>query len=226
MKHVLKYYSSTVKVNVEGDTIISDDAIENLGMRQKFLYAFCSPFARLLKRPSLKSLSIVCELRKPGNSVAGLTSNATDLSALKLAPLYHDHPGPQINNSSRLKAVLIDNLPHPGYFAAGAAAGIVSRTVTAPLDRLKVYLIANTSVAKEALDTVTAGAAVDAAKKSVNPLVTAVKELWKAGGIRSLFTGEYDFSLLNVFDLGNREWLKCCENHARDSNKVWLIRSE
>ena len=177
-------------MNFEGDTIISDDAIENMGMRQKFLYTFCSPLASMLKRPSPKSLHTMYESRKPGIFMAGSSSKATNPSDMKVAPLYNYHPELQISNSSRLKAVLIDNLPHPGYFAAGAAAGMVSRTVTAPLDRLKVYLIANTSTSKEVLDAVTNGTAVEAAKKSVNPILAAIKELWKAGGIRSLFAGE------------------------------------
>jgi solute carrier family 25 (mitochondrial phosphate transporter), member 23/24/25/41 len=65
-----------------------------------------------------------------------------------------------------------------GYFIAGGLAGMVSRTATAPLDRLKVYLIAQTG---------TKEAAVAAAKEGA-PL-QAVKHLWKAGGIRSLFAG-------------------------------------
>ena len=189
LRHVLKYYSSTVKVNIEGDTIISDDAIENMGMRQKFLYTFCSPLASILKRPSLKNLLIMYESKKSSVHMAGLSNKATNLSDMKVASFCYDHPGLQTSSSSRLKAMLIDNLPHPGYFAAGAAAGMVSRTVTAPLDRLKVYLIANTSSAKGVLDALTNGTAVEAAKKSVNPIVAAIKELWKAGGIRSLFAG-------------------------------------
>ncbi|KAJ5053969.1 uncharacterized protein L3040_000258 [Drepanopeziza brunnea f. sp. 'multigermtubi'] len=76
-----------------------------------------------------------------------------------------------------------------GYFAAGAVAGVISRTSTAPLDRLKVYLIANVSPAKESLDAVKKGDAVGVAKSMGRPLVDASKELWKAGGIRSLFAG-------------------------------------
>jgi solute carrier family 25 phosphate transporter 23/24/25/41 len=77
-------------------------------------------------------------------------------------------------------------LPDPGYFAAGAIAGAVSRTATAPLDRLKVYLIANTNdIAKAAKD----GDAVSTLKHIGRPLMEATKELWRAGGVRSLFAG-------------------------------------
>ncbi|CRK31765.1 hypothetical protein BN1723_018465, partial [Verticillium longisporum] len=42
------------------------------------------------------------------------------------------------------KTKLTSYIPDPGYFLAGAVAGGVSRTATAPLDRLKVYLLVNT----------------------------------------------------------------------------------
>jgi solute carrier family 25 (mitochondrial phosphate transporter), member 23/24/25/41 len=69
---------------------------------------------------------------------------------------------------------------------------MVSRTVTAPLDRLKVYLIAQTSTATAAEEAATAakdGAPVQAAKRIGQPIIDATKELWRAGGIRSLFAG-------------------------------------
>jgi solute carrier family 25 phosphate transporter 23/24/25/41 len=48
---------------------------------------------------------------------------------------------------------LTQYLPEPGYFLAGAISGGVSRTATAPLDRLKVYLLVSTkSTANLALD--------------------------------------------------------------------------
>ena len=76
-----------------------------------------------------------------------------------------------------------------GYFVAGGMAGIISRTATAPLDRLKVYLIAQTSNTQAAVDLAKEGSPVKAARHFGKPLVDAMKELWKAGGIRSLFAG-------------------------------------
>ena len=81
---------------------------------------------------------------------------------------------------------------HPrelGYFLAGAMAGVVSRTVTAPLDRLKVYLIAQTGVKEQAVQAAKEGAVVQAAKQASRPIVDAIKALWRAGGFRSLFAG-------------------------------------
>ncbi|KAH0289445.1 mitochondrial carrier [Aureobasidium namibiae CBS 147.97] len=75
-----------------------------------------------------------------------------------------------------------------GYFLAGGISGVASRTTTAPLDRLKVYLIAQTGT-NEAVQAVKSGAPTAAAKSSANTLVKACKELWAAGGIRSLFAG-------------------------------------
>ncbi|GME23117.1 Calcium-binding mitochondrial carrier SAL1 [Neofusicoccum parvum] len=77
-----------------------------------------------------------------------------------------------------------------GYFVAGGLAGIVSRTTTAPLDRLKVYLIAQTtSTAETAVHAAKSGAPLAAVKNGAMSLVTATKELWAAGGMRSLYAG-------------------------------------
>ncbi|EFE33964.1 uncharacterized protein ARB_07428 [Trichophyton benhamiae CBS 112371] len=91
-----------------------------------------------------------------------------------------------------LEEVLTETTPHVGYFLAGGMAGVVSRTATAPFDRLKVYLIAQTSTnsAKSAaINAVKAGAPVKAVGWLSWPIVEATKELWRAGGIRSLFAG-------------------------------------
>ena len=88
-----------------------------------------------------------------------------------------------------LKPALTSVFPDPGYFVAGGMAGFVSRTATAPLDRLKVYLIAQTGVTRAAAEAAKQGAPIEATKKAARPLVEASKALWRAGGIRSLFAG-------------------------------------
>lgn len=93
-----------------------------------------------------------------------------------------------------LEEVLTETTPHVGYFLAGGMAGVVSRTATAPFDRLKVYLIAQThtnSAKSAAINAVKAGAPVKAVGWLSWPIVEATKELWRAGGIRSLFAGAF-----------------------------------
>ncbi|KAK6345980.1 hypothetical protein TWF730_010316 [Orbilia blumenaviensis] len=79
-----------------------------------------------------------------------------------------------------------------GFFLAGGAAGVVSRTATAPFDRLKVYLIAQTDVgqAKEAAKAAAVkGEVGQLAKTATRPMRDAIRALWNAGGIRSFFAG-------------------------------------
>ncbi|KAG8628073.1 hypothetical protein KVT40_003946 [Elsinoe batatas] len=89
---------------------------------------------------------------------------------------------------SYVRSVLIACVPHPGYFLAGGLSGVASRTTTAPLDRLKVYLIAQTDNAS-AIAKVKEGAPIQATKHGASTLINACRELWAAGGIRSLFAG-------------------------------------
>lgn len=76
-----------------------------------------------------------------------------------------------------------------GYFIAGGLAGMISRTATAPLDRLKVYLIAQTSPKAAAVQATKEGAPIKAVQHFGGALVDAIKDLWSAGGMRSLFAG-------------------------------------
>ncbi|KAI0202524.1 mitochondrial carrier domain-containing protein [Astrocystis sublimbata] len=88
------------------------------------------------------------------------------------------------------KPVLIRYIPDPGYFVAGAIAGGISRTATAPLDRLKVYLLVNTkSEANAAAEAAQKGRVAQAAKRAGRPLLSAISDLYKSGGMRGFFAG-------------------------------------
>ena len=99
------------------------------------------------------------------------------------------------------KSRLTQYLPEPGYFIAGALAGGISRTATAPLDRLKVYLLVNTKTkAGAALDTAKSGQPLSAVRKAGKPIGDAIHDLWRAGGIRTFFAGEH-YSCLVYCDI-------------------------
>ncbi|KAL6889894.1 mitochondrial carrier domain-containing protein [Trichoderma longibrachiatum] len=88
------------------------------------------------------------------------------------------------------KYKLTDFAPHPGYFLAGAIAGGVSRTATAPLDRLKVYLLVNTNSGTEtAVGALKKGRIIDALRNASRPFSEAVKDLYRSGGLLSFFAG-------------------------------------
>lgn len=126
------------------------------------------------------------------------------------------------------KSLLTQILPDPGYFAAGGLAGVISRTATgmsypdrvlheswnmykkslltfiaAPLDRLKVYLIANVGSPKDAITAVKTGDTKAAARQIGRPLVLAIKDLWAAGGMRSLFAGTTHVQLNTFLRVAN-----------------------
>ncbi|TLD05763.1 uncharacterized protein PgNI_08170 [Pyricularia grisea] len=87
---------------------------------------------------------------------------------------------------------LTEYLPEPGYFLAGAIAGGVSRTATAPLDRLKVYLLVNTKArtsAEAAVAAAAKGQPLKAVKNAGHPIAAAITSLYRSGGLRTFFAG-------------------------------------
>jgi len=214
----LSYYSSTVKLNAEGDIVLRDETVQSLGSFPMFLNILFGSIIRLATPPKRRhvpddefrhladGLQLTEVARVPTSSVRSEVNLANITYEQQLLNLKMDAQEPaaasdQIVDSgmfnvdvsraakknSSLTVLLID----PGYFAAGGIAGAVSRTATAPLDRLKVYLIANTGVAKGSLDAVKHGEPLKAIKHVGRPLIDACKELWKAGGVRSLFAGVF-----------------------------------
>lgn len=69
-------------------------------------------------------------------------------------------------------------------------AGVLSRTATAPFDRIKVYLIAQTRQAPaKILPAVAKGEAIAVAKNVAGPIRQAAITIWKSGGAKAFFAG-------------------------------------
>jgi solute carrier family 25 phosphate transporter 23/24/25/41 len=210
LKAVLSYYSSAVSVNAEGDTSIREDTLEGLGTPPQFLKSLFGAIVKIAEPPSqtpsfhpsahLSPATLVDPTPSPRAEVNDkmFDFNQGHFIEGTLGPNYMDplfKPDPENGNRSLFstrvasaKALLIEILPDAGYFFAGGVAGAVSRTATAPLDRLKVYLIANVE-ARQPISALKQAGAAAAVKNAGRPLVLALQELWRAGGMRSLFAG-------------------------------------
>ncbi|KAF4336499.1 peroxisomal Ca-dependent solute carrier [Fusarium beomiforme] len=180
--------------------------------------AFPYDFPRPIPSPDRTSTSV----SQPNTSNPDESSNKTESMATAAAVSYPDYDDAATEISQELAETLTQHVddgtpghehttgastavhkkfrltqfvPDPGYFLAGAIAGGVSRTATAPLDRLKVYLLVNTSSRTE-----TAGAAlrqgrpIAALKNAAKPFGDAVRDLVRSGGVRSLFAGKCHIS--------------------------------
>ena len=215
----MSYYSSTVKLNAEGDIVLRDETVQSLGSFPMFLNILFGSIIRLATPPKrrhvpddesrhfadgLRITEVACV---PTSSVpnevnfANITYEQHQIPNFKIdtqepttasdqvmdSGMFNIDVSRAVKKNSSLTVLIID----PGYFAAGGIAGAVSRTATAPLDRLKVYLIANTSVSKDSLEAVKHRGPLIAVKNVGRPLIDACKELWKAGGVRSLFAGMF-----------------------------------
>ncbi|CAL9733240.1 truncated non-functional calcium-binding mitochondrial carrier Sal1p-1 [Monosporozyma servazzii] len=78
------------------------------------------------------------------------------------------------------------------YFLAGGVSGVISRTCTAPFDRIKVFLIARTDLASTLLNTKEV-LLVKNPKANINkirsPIVKAITSLYKQGGLKTFYVG-------------------------------------
>ncbi|KAI4141896.1 MAG: hypothetical protein LQ341_003393 [Variospora aurantia] len=203
LRAVLSYYTSTVNVNAEGDVHVSDEAAEGIGRRRfhsSFVHSLVATFLGPPRRPTLNTI-ITPRVQSEGQQ------NLTHSRPLRDQQPKEDHFRHDLEDVVAPDAVLkmkssslTDLCPRPGYFLAGGLAGVISRTATAPLDRLKVYLIAQTSVKNEAFNAAKSGAPIQAAKHASRPLVDASKLLWRMGGIRSLFAGWVNASVTSLKD--------------------------
>lgn len=113
-----------------------------------------------------------------------------------------------------------------GFFLAGGLSGVVSRTCTAPFDRIKVFLIARTDLSSTVLHSkaeiarqIANGASkqaiaeaerelkrvkLEAAKSEAHPktirspIIQAARTIWKQGGFRAFYVGN-GLNVLKVF---------------------------
>lgn len=121
---------------------------------------------------------------------------------------------------------LIRYLPQIGYYIAGAAAGGISRTATAPLDRLKVYLLVNTkSDTHAAVDAVKTARPVDAIRSFSRSLSRAMTQLYTEGGLRGFWAGGCSPGLRSrllddraAVDPVDRKRTQRRQDHARNGN--------
>lgn len=114
-----------------------------------------------------------------------------------------------------------------GFFLAGGLSGVVSRTCTAPFDRIKVFLIARTDLASTVLHskseiekqiyTSSGKRSMQAAGKQLmdstrdalyriaehpktirSPIIQAARTIWKQGGLKAFYVGN-GLNVLKVF---------------------------
>ncbi len=210
LKAVLSYYTSTFAVNSEGDTSIREETLEGLGTSSIFNHFFgalvqiAKPASRNIDFSQTQVLGPLPAQEKPIDDDMIEVHRTTFLQGpfgTKAGPAFK-FPTPSTrqadyqdlsSDGASQKSLLISLLPDPGYFAIGACAGVISRTCTAPLDRLKVYLIAHTSPIDNSLVAAKKGNTGEAARKFGQPIIQAYKDLMKAGGWRNLFAGQYHF---------------------------------
>ncbi|KAI9809952.1 MAG: hypothetical protein M1825_000385 [Sarcosagium campestre] len=196
LKAVLSYYSSTVSMNQEGDVQVSRESGQGLGIAPKFPSTFFEAilsiaYGRTRHNPR-KYYSEEALYQEVSPEILPDPPGETYPSEDRVSMIEESNPfRPPARwiSFKYWKQKLMDLHLDAGYFLAGGVAGVVSRTATAPLDRLRVYLIAQTSSKTDAIQSVKNGEAVQAAKVVSRPLVVAIKALWRAGGIRSLFAG-------------------------------------
>ena len=196
---MLSYFSSTLTVSAEGDVHVVEGHTQGLGTQTFVVKCFLGALLRIVShgtsrkpssvRPSAFEPDEKPHRSRPHTDLTDITTFPWDPGKRPATPTEQEDPEIaarplETENAHGLTAIL-----HPGYFLAGGLAGAISRTSTAPLDRLKVYLIAQTSVKKEAIDSIKSGSILQAFRQGLRPLVDAMASLWRIGGIRSLFAG-------------------------------------
>lgn len=195
-------------MTAEGDVAISDESLQGLGTTIQFLKSslfgavaqiavpVTAPHPKGSRRfdPSTSSASHDVDDNEDDSQGIQMPSlkekkQTSDQIGVGDALCEEEDPHIPLRPARRKEMKLTDFIPNAGYFLAGGLSGITSRTATAPLDRLKVYLIAQTENTGDAFEQAKKGNALKATKHGASALANACRELWAAGGIRSLFAG-------------------------------------
>jgi solute carrier family 25 (mitochondrial phosphate transporter), member 23/24/25/41 len=250
---VLSFYSSIVTVNAEGDSFISEDTLEGLGMVEFLLETLFGSLLRIAnsgrREPKFRDSTSAAGTRSfsevyssmpetelssemdvtvtepfvtplhAANTLAMPSTNTlvtTPSIAGAGSPKHQHHDLGSLQNMTPKKSPVTDSLPDAGYFLAGAVAGAASRTGTAPLDRLKTYLLVNTNASTStAWAALKQGHLFTAVKNATLPVSSAIQDLYKAGGVRTFFAGEFIFA----HSSSHMEATLACY-------KQWLIKSQ
>lgn len=88
-----------------------------------------------------------------------------------------------------------------GFFIAGGISGVISRTSTAPFDRIKVFLIARTDLSSTLLnskDEISLKNPNADLSKIRSPLIKAATTLYRQGGLRAFYVGN-GLNVIKVF---------------------------
>lgn len=223
LEAALSYYASTVVLNAEGDSMVSDETLEGLGTTGFLFQALFGSILKLAKpvvevepteeveqedtkdkkdtrkeKEEPKRMAVVDEPiqppvpSKPKPPAPPPPPLPPDVQKEREA---EEQKEDEEEEEVPKKLKLTHYLPHPGYFLAGALAGGISRTATAPFDRLKVYLLVNTkaeipaAVAAASSASASNGAKLASAVKPARPIREAIVSLYKSGGPKTFFAG-------------------------------------
>ena len=232
LKAVMSYHQSTVKVNPEGDVSLSDEAMVSLGTTKSFLSSnVFGALARITSQTAPRETAAIppkplpAAVQEVQKEKDALLSNLGVDQKSELLPFSEVESETPPSGLYAFVSLLTQFVPDPGYFLAGGISGVASRTTTAPLDRLKVYLIARTDAASEAVAAAKGGAPLAATKQGASTLVNACKDLWAAGGMRSLYAGKCCCRTARHVQTNNvRQRYKYHQSHARICRQVRLVR--
>ncbi|KAI1213598.1 mitochondrial carrier [Annulohypoxylon truncatum] len=219
LRAVFTFYSDILTLNSEGDSVVSEETLQGLGTNILYtlfgsIVRLASPGLPPGREDYIPSSTDNSDSQDPestprtsrtshrarnmGAAMAHSYDHASENDTASGVLLEATQPGIPVEDveiessltEKSKRSVLIKYIPDSGYFVAGAVAGGISRTATAPLDRLKVYLLVNTTAnANVAVLAAKKGQPIQALKHAGRPLVTAIADLYKAGGVRGFFAG-------------------------------------